>query len=78
MDERNAEALSVAGVSKFNWLTVKKDISLIRAQCSGENLDQRALARTVFADECMHAAGMNGEAHVTKRVHARIGFRKAN
>jgi hypothetical protein len=70
MDDRNAQALRVARVTQLQRHAVELDHTLVAAIDAGHDLQQRRLARAVFADQRMHFAAAQREVHLVQRLDA--------
>ena len=75
IDCEDAEILGMTGLSNFNGLLANEDRSLIRTVCTRQDLNQRGLAGTVFADKDMHLTSSKIERDIPKRNNAREAFR---
>ena len=61
MDHRDAEILAFRHAVDDHADAFDANLAGVRPQHAGEHLDQRALARAVFADDGVNFAGANGE-----------------
>ena len=69
VDDRDAGPLRVAGRAKFDGPIVDDDVTLVAAvrMHTRQQLDQRGLARTVLAAQCVNLAGTQLEADAVER-----------
>src|SRR5260370_126383 len=54
-------------IFKPDFFAVNEDFTCVWLELSGKNVNQRAFAGTVFAQECMNLAGMQDKVHPVQR-----------
>ena len=74
VDDRDAELRGVARAVDGDRLAVDQDLAGVRLQRAREDLDHRALAGAVLAEQAEHDAGADGTAEVVEREHPRIAL----
>jgi hypothetical protein len=73
-DADDARAVGRAGRVESDLRAIQDDAAGVRLDDPGQNLDQRRLARAVFAENGVDAAGADGQIRIFKRPHASIAF----
>ena len=70
MDDADAGMARLNGAAEAAGLALEDDLALVRLVDAGQNLDQRGLARAVFADEAVDGAALNVDGDVIQRLDA--------
>jgi hypothetical protein len=69
VDRRDAGFHRVLGAGQGQGLTVEQQLALVRRVETGDDLDQRGLARAVVAEQGQDLAGADLEVDVLERLH---------
>lgn len=59
----------IDGTGEGHVLPIHRNRAAGRLQMAAQKLHQRRLAGTVLADDCMHLAGLDGEADIGQHLH---------
>jgi hypothetical protein len=74
VDHSDTGGDGVGRVVEKHVLPVDTEMAGAGRMRAAERFEQRALARAVFAEQRVHAAGADGKAHVLQRAHPGIRF----
>ena len=77
VDDRDTERPGVGGPVDLRRLAIQKDRPAVGLVDAGQDLDQRALAGAVLADQGVDLAGQEGERDVVERLGRREALRDA-
>jgi hypothetical protein len=75
MDGPDAEASRIDGGGDLHLPTAHQDLTGVRADGAGQDLDQRALAGAVLPQEAVDRPAGDVQADVGERLDAAIAFR---
>ncbi|MGF6711400.1 hypothetical protein QFZ41_002364 [Luteibacter sp. W1I16] len=74
VDHRHARVDGIGGLAEVLHVSVDRDFPLVGDVLPAEDLHHGRLARAVFAEQAVHAAGAHGEADIAERAHAGEGL----
>ena len=67
INHRHAGVARMQRIARLERTAVEREAAAVRSVRAAEHLHQRAFAGTVFADECVHLASSDLEAHAVER-----------
>ena len=70
MDRRDTEIDRLLRICEDYRLAIDQDFALVRLVNAGEDLDERRLSRTIFADQRRHPAREQRDIDIVQRLDA--------